>query len=169
MTQESYEDLTDCGLSDDLEHELVHTQRNCVFMWVNKAGEPFGVVMSYLPKDGKFWLTAAERRKRIPALRRNPRASLCVWGAGTPLGTGRTMTYKGTCRIHDDRATKDWFYPEFARYLRGDTPAAGVFQRFLDSPERVVIEFTPDYKLGFNAEAMWARSPGVGGPADAAG
>jgi general stress protein 26 len=158
---DSYEDLTECGLSEDLEHELLYTCRNCVFMWVNSKGEPFGVVMSYLPKDGKIWLTAAKQRKRIPALRRNPRASICVWGSGTPLGSGRTMTYKGSCVVHEDRETKDWFYPEFARYLRGDTPQAEVFQNFLDSPDRVVIEFTPDYKLGFDSELMWARSPGA--------
>lgn len=160
-TEDSYEDLTECGLGPELEDELVNTCRNCVFMWVNSKGEPFGVVMSYLPKDGKFWLTAAARRKRIPALRRNPRASICVWGAGTSFGSGRTMTYKGNCVIRDDRETKDWFYPEFARYLRGDTAQAEVFRQFLDSPDRVIIEFTPDYKLGFDAELMWARSPGV--------
>jgi general stress protein 26 len=157
----SYEDLTECGLSPDLEQELLNTCRNCVFMWTNSKAEPFGVVMSYLPKDGKLWLTAASRRKRIPALRRNPRASICVWGAGTELGSGRTITYKGNCIIHDDRQTKDWFYPEFARYLRGDTPQAEVFRNFLDSPDRVIIEFTPDYKLGFDSELMWARSPGA--------
>ena len=158
-----YEDLTECALSPELEKELVYTQRNCVFMWTNSKGEPFGVVMSYLPKDGKLWLTAAERRKRIPALRRNPRASICVWGAGTSLGSGRTMTYKGSCVIHKDWETKDWFYPEFARYLRADPDQAEVFQKFLDSPDRVVIEFTPDYKLGFDSELMWVRSPGVTG------
>lgn len=160
-SETNYEDLTDCGLSPELENQLVHSQRNCVFMWVNSKGEPFGVVMSYLPKDGKLWLTAAERRKRIPALRRNPRASICVWGAGTPIGGHRTMTYKGNCVIHDDRATKDWFYPAFAGYLRPDPAQAELFAKFLDSPERVIIEFTPDYKLGFDGELMWARTPGV--------
>ena len=32
------------------------------------------------------------------------------------------------------------FYPEFARHLRPEPKAAQVFQDFLDSPERVVIE-----------------------------
>jgi len=161
MSQDNYEDLSDCGLSAELEEELLRSQRNCVFMWVNKAGEPFGVIMSMLPKDGRIWLTAARRRKRIAALQRNPRACISVWGSGTPLGSARNMTYKGNCVIHDDRETKDWFYPEFARHLRGDTPAAEVFQKFLDSPDRVIMEFIPDYKLGFDGEVMWARSPGA--------
>lgn len=159
-SDESYEDLTECGLSPELEDQLVHTQREGVFMWTNREGEAFGVVMSYLPKDGKFWLTAAERRKRIAALRRFPRASLCVNSTGTRMGGGKTITYKGTCVVHDDRETKDWFYPEFARYLRPDDEvAAATFQRFLDSPHRVIIEFTPDYSLGFDAALMWQRSP----------
>jgi len=162
MSDDNYEDLTECGLSDELEKELVYTIRNCVFMWTNSGGEPFGVIMSYLPKDGKLWLTAAERRKRISALRRFPRASICINGAGTALGSGKTISYKGNCVVHTDRETKEWFYPEFAQYLRpGDPEAAQIFQKFLDSPERVVLEFTPDYKLGFNSELMWARSPGA--------
>ncbi len=159
---DSYEDLTECGLAPELENQLVNTQRECVFMWTNKAGEAFGVVMSYLPKGGKLWLTAAERRKRIAALRRFPRASVCVNSTGTPMGPGMTVTYKGACVVHDDRETKDWFYPEFSRYLRPDDEvAASTFQRFLDSPHRVIIEFTPDDKLSFDAALMWARSPEV--------
>ena len=156
-----YEDLTECALSAELEQELVAVQRECVFMWTNNAGEAFGVVMSYLPKDGTLWLTAAERRARISAIRRFPRASVCINSTGTKMGGGKTVTYKGSCIVHADRETKDWFYPEFCRYLRGDTPAAAAFQAFLDSPHRVIIEFTPDYKLSFDGALMWQRSPEV--------
>ena len=157
---DSYEDLTQCGLSDELEQELIHTQRECTFMWTNKAGEAFGVIMSFLPKDGKFWLTAAERRARIAAIRRFPRASLCVTSLGTEMGSGKTVTYKGSCTVHDSREVKDWFYPEFSRHLRPDDPdAAAAFARFLDSPARVIIEFEPDDKLSFDSAIMWTRSP----------
>ena len=157
---DDYEDLTACALSPELEKQLVEAQREGVFMWTNKSGEAFGVVMSYLAKDGTFWLTAAERRARIAALRRFPRASLCINSSGSTMGGGKTVTYKGSCVVHDDRETKEWFYPEFAHSLRPDNPAAAEeFRRFLDSPHRVVIEFTPDYTLSFDADLMWARSP----------
>lgn len=156
---DSYEDLTQCGLSPELEQELLEKQNECTFMWTNKAGEAFGVIMSYMVKDGKFWLTAAETRARIPALRRFPRASMCMTSTGTDMGTGKTMTYKGSCRILKDRDTKDWFYPELSARLRSDAKAAEVFAQFLDSDNRVIIEFTPDYKLGFDSQLMWARSP----------
>ena len=161
--EDSYEDLTACGLSDELEEELLATQRECTFMWTNKAGEAFGVIMSFLPKDGRLWLTAAERRARISAIRRFPRAAVCVNSTGTAMGTGKTVTYKGRCVVHDSREVKDWFYPEFSRHLRPDDEAAATaFQNFLDSPARVVIEFTPDYKLSFDSEIMWQRSPEAG-------
>ena len=155
-----YEDLTECGLSEELEDELIHTQTECTFMWTNKAGEAFGVIMSFLPKDGRLWLTAAERRARISAIRRFPRAAVCVNSTGTSMGKGKTVTYKGSCIVHDSRDVKDWFYPEFARHLRpDDEQAAAAFQSFLDSPHRVIIEFTPDYKLSFDSAIMWQRSP----------
>ena len=157
---DDYEDLTECALTPELEQQLVEGNREGVFMWTNTGGEAFGVVMSYLPKDGRFWLTAAERRKRISALRRFPRASLCINSTGTTMGGGKTITYKGSCVVHDDRATKDWFYPEFCRWLRPDSEnAAEVFQTFLDSPHRVIIEFVPDYSLSFDSKLMWTRSP----------
>lgn len=158
-----YEDLTDCGLSAELEQQLVATAKECTFMWTNRHGEAFGVIMAYLPKDGKLWLTAAERRARISALRRFPRAAVCINSAGTAIGPSKTVSYKGSCIVHDDRATKDWFYPEFAGFLRPDPAAADVFRQFLDSPHRVIIEFVPDYTLGFDGSLMWARSPGVNG------
>lgn len=158
-----YEDLTECSLSAELEQQLIATVKECTFMWANRDGEPFGVIMAYLPKDGKLWLTAAERRARIIALRRFPRAAVCINSTGSAIGPAKTVSYKGSCVIHDDRETKDWFYPEFARHLRPDPAAAEVFRQFLDSPHRVIIEFVPDYTLSFDGALMWARSPGVNG------
>ena len=34
-----------------------------------------------------------------------------------------------------------------------------ILRDFLDSPARVIIEFTPDYKLSYDGDLMWARSP----------
>ncbi|BAN03466.1 hypothetical protein YM304_31520 [Ilumatobacter coccineus YM16-304] len=157
---DNYEDLTDCGLSPEFEQELLELQRECTFMWTNKQGEAFGVIMSYMEHDGVFWLTAAERRARISAIRRFPRASLCITSVGTEMGTGKTITYKGDCTVHSSREIKDWFYPRFAKRIRPDDElAASTFQKFLDSPDRVIIELRPDYKLGFDSALMWARSP----------
>ena len=102
---DDYEDLRDCALTEELETELVRNQRECVFMWTNVGGEAFGVVMSYLPKDGVFWLTAAEHRARISAIRRFPRASICISSTGTRVGPNKTISYKGSCTVLNDQTT----------------------------------------------------------------
>ena len=158
---DDYEDLRECALTEELERELVQSQRECVFMWTNVSGEAFGVVMSYLPKDGDLWLTAAEHRARISAIRRFPRASVCISSTGSRMGPNKTVSYKGTCTVVNDRATKDWFYPEFSQYLMGDNARADAFSKYLDSPGRVIIRFEPDYSLSFDGDLLWERSPEV--------
>lgn len=155
-----YEDLSQCGLDDALEAELLATARECTFQWTNKAGEPFGVIMSFLEKDGTIWLTAAEQRARISAIRRDPRVAITVTSVGSGLRGGLTASYKGIATVHKGRDVKDWFYPEFCQKIRSDDPAArDAFQEHLDSPDRVVIEVVPHYKLTFDSAKMWQRSP----------
>lgn len=159
-----YEDLSDCALDPEQEARLLREQKECTFIWSNQKGEAFGVIMSFLPWDGKLWLTCAEKRARVQAIRESPRAAVCVTSTGTSMGSGKTVSYKGSCVVHESRAVKDWFYPEFSRHLRPDAQAARVFQSFLDSPNRVVLEFAADYRLGFDGRRLWARSPGAATP-----
>ena len=146
----NYEDVTKYGLDADDETTMIEQQNECTFCWTTADGSPMAVIMSYLEKDGKFWLTASSQRKRIPAIRRDPRVAIVITSRGAKMGGSKTVTYKGTATIHDDRETKDWFYPEFARPLRGDGEAATVFQKFLDSPHRVIIETEANLVVAFD-------------------
>ena len=69
---ENYEDVSVYGLDDDVEQEMLLVQNECTFIWSNKEGWPVGVIMSYVFRDGKFWLTASSQRARISAVRRDP-------------------------------------------------------------------------------------------------
>ena len=156
----NYEDLTSCNLDDDMEAKLLATQKECVFQWTTKAGEPFGVVMSFLEKDGTFWLTAAEKRARIYAIKRDPRVAIAITSVGSGLRGGMTASYKGIATIHKSQEVKDWFYPEFCAKIRPDSEGArSSFQEHLDSPDRVIIEVPTHYKLTFDSMKMWSRSP----------
>ena len=67
----------------------------------------------------------------------------------------KTVTYKGRCTLHDDRATKDWFYPELSAALNPDDPVrATQFQSFLDSPRRVILEVEPVQRIGYDGAKM---------------
>jgi general stress protein 26 len=152
---ENYEDVTVYTLDADVEEQLLNGHDECTFIWSNKEGWPVGVIMSYLWHDGRFWLTASRQRKRIAAVERDPRVSVVVTSTGSDISRNRTVTYKGTCAVHDDQATKDWFYPAFSRHLnRHRLERAAAFQSFLDSPRRVILEVTPTQRIGYDGEKM---------------
>ena len=146
--------------ADDQEH-LLNTQTECVFNWSNSAGHPLGVIMSYVWREGRIWLTAGAHRHRISAVRRNPSVSIVITSKGTEIGGGKSITIKGECRIHEDRETKDWFYPALAGALRPEREEAEKFESFLDSPLRVVLEVIPEKWITYDGAKMWAHSEGL--------
>jgi general stress protein 26 len=162
MTEEKrlikdYEDVTVYGLDAADEDQLIAEQNECTFAWVTKDGSPMAVIMSYLrTEDGTFWMTASGQRKRIPAIRRDPRVTIVVTSAGTPSGSGRTVTYKGTATVHDDDETKGWFYRALAERLQAPRGEAAVaeFANMLNSPRRVIVSIAPGLRVGYDGRKM---------------
>lgn len=159
---ENYDDVSVYSLSDDRVAELISKQTECTMTWSNREGHPLAVIMSYLERDGCLWLSATKSRKRIPALRRDPRSSIVISSVGTDMGPKKTITYKGRIVIHDDDPdVKSWFYPAFAERLHGDRGQAKMdqFVRFLDTPERVILEFAPESDIRYDGDKMAAATP----------
>ena len=155
-----YEDVTGFTLSDAREATLLDTQTECTFMWSTASGAPIGVIMNFVWRDGRFWLTATRRRKRIAAIEARPRVAVAVSSRGTDIGISQSVTYQGTAVVHDTDDVKAWFYPALAARVRpGRADHQAAFVAHLDSPGRVVIEVVPDRRLGFDAEEMFAGSP----------
>ena len=71
------------------------------------------------------------------------------------MGPGKTVTYKGTVKIHDDQATKDWFYPKLAELLDG-YPATSVEAaiEMLDTPMRLILELVPEKAIKFDGDKV---------------
>lgn len=152
---EGYEDVSVYTLTPERERELIEKQIECSFIWTNKAGHGIGVVMNYVARDGSIWLTATSQRARIKALRRDPRASVVISSMGTDMGPGKQVTYKGTVVIHDDQATKDWFYPAMANIISpypAPTPEAAL--QHLDTPLRLILELVPEKTIAFDGDAI---------------
>ncbi len=151
----NYEQVSIYELDDADREELLRTAAECVFNWSTKDGWPVGVIMSFLWRDGKFWLTAGAHRHRIEAIRRDPRVSIVVTSTGTKLGPSKTITAKGRVRIREDAETKRWFYPALASMIqRGDPDATRTFAEFLDSPLRVILEVTPEKWITYDGAKM---------------
>ena len=154
-----YEDVRAFALSPAREATLLAKQTEGVFMWTNSDGDAVGVIMNFVHRDGRFWLTGSGQRKRFAALRRRPRASIAVSSRGTDIGISQSVTYKGAVVLHDDEETKAWFYPALAARVRPESAAQqAAFVAHLDSPNRLVIELVPDGRIGFDAEQMFAGS-----------
>ena len=107
-----------------------------------------------------MWLTAGAHRHRISAVRRDPRVSIVVTSSGTAVGAGKTVTLKGRCTLHEDRETKDWFYPAFAGHLYSKPELAKPFEEMLDSPLRVVLEVAPEKLITYAGHKMFAHAAG---------
>ncbi|MEY2628074.1 MAG: hypothetical protein RJB08_1833 [Actinomycetota bacterium] len=155
----NYEDVTVYGLDTDTEDLMHEQQKELTFCWTTKDGSPMASILSYFREDGKFWMTSAAHRKRVPAIRRDPRVALVITSTGQPMGGGRTVTYKGTARVLDDRATKDWFYQALAeRLYAGNDARVAEFAKMLDSPDRIIIEVTPGLRVGYDGAKMAAAT-----------
>ncbi|MFK8021990.1 MAG: hypothetical protein AB8B86_19690 [Pseudomonadales bacterium] len=163
----NYDDVKQYRLDPEREQELLKAAGECTFIWSNKAGHPMGVTTAYAAIDGKIWMTATRERVRIKAIARDPRSAIVITSTGTHMGGGKTVTYKGHSVIHDDLETKHWFYnilaTGMARKTEGDKEnkfTAGLdtamFVRFLDTPERIVLEFTSEMSIPFDGDKMAA-------------
>jgi general stress protein 26 len=152
---QGYEDVTMYQLSDEREQELLEKQIECNFIWTNKDGHGLGVIMNYVAKDGSVWLTATKQRARIKALKRDPRASVVISSMGTDMGAGKQITYKGRVVLHEDQATKNWFYPAMANIISPyPAPTVEAAIEHLDTPLRVIIELIPEKAIKFDGDAI---------------
>jgi general stress protein 26 len=158
---ESYEQVSVYPLDDAEREQLLQAQVECSFVWATRDGWPLGVIMSYLWRDGRFWLTAGAHRHRIAAIRRDPRVAIVVTSTGTELGPSKSITAKGTCQLREDKETKSWFYPALAAALHPDHPkAAADFEQRLDSPLRLILEVTPTQWITYDGTKMYLDSKG---------
>ena len=163
---QNYELVSIYRLNPEDQERLLNVQRECVFNWCTRDEWPVGVIMSYIWRKERVWLTAGAHRHRIAAVRRNPKVSVVITSTGTDLGPSKTVTIKGRCIVHEDRKTKDWFYPDFAMALRQEKQAAAAFEKMLDSPLRVVLEVVPEKYITYDGVKMWAHTEGAIDPSE---
>ncbi|MBF4480223.1 General stress protein 26 [Rhodococcus rhodochrous J3] len=156
------EDLTSLRVDARTQERLLDAQRECTFAFTTEEGWPAGVVMSYLYRDGTFWLTAASGRAHVRAARRDPRVTLVVSNAGTDLAGRRMLAVRGRVTVRTDEETKRWFYPAFAHHHAPNDPDA--FEQLLDSPNRVVLEVRP-VRIAVSHDSTKMPGDGRGGGA----
>lgn len=158
----NWEDVKSYSLDEADEQEMFDAQIECTLIWAGKEGWPMGVIVNYINRDGRFWLTASEERPRVNSIRKDPRVSIAITSKGSRVTERRSLTYKCRAIVHTDRETLDWVIPEFANAMRpGEPEKAEAFREMLDSPGRVVFELIPETRIGFDSAKMWKASEGA--------
>jgi general stress protein 26 len=159
MPIENYEEVQVYPLDPDVQEQLFELQNECTFIWGTKDHWAVGVIMNFVWREGRFWLTATSQRKRIAAVRRDNRVSLVITSTGTDLGPAKTVTLKGRCLLHDDQETKDWFYPALAAaVIPQSEQVQKAFAMTLDSPRRLIFEVVPEKYITFDGVKMMQDS-----------
>jgi len=150
----NYEDVAQFKLEAGALERLLSMQTECTFCWRTADGWPIGIIMSYVWRDGQVWMTASSQRPRVGAVKRDDRVSVVVSSAGTSLPP-QTVTIRGRCRILEDAAAKEWFYPALAEVLiPGNAVRQQRFVTMLDSPRRVVMAVKPEKLITFDSVKM---------------
>jgi hypothetical protein len=159
--KDDYTDVSDVGVDEGKRELLYEAQTECCVLWTTSDGWPVGVMHRFVWHEERFWVTCTAERKRVAALRARPKSAVVVTSEGTWLGGDVTTTAKTIASVHDDRTTKDWFFPALAaRQRRGATPLAVAereeFLVRLDTPSRVVIELAPTAWITYDGNRLEA-------------
>jgi general stress protein 26 len=155
-----YVDLKNYALDLDDEAALIAEQDECTFSWLTKDGSPMSAIMSYLrTPDGKFWFALLKERPRFRAVQRDGRVSVTITSAGTSIGAGCTVSWKGIATVHEDRATVRWLLPQLGRRIGiEDADELETWVRVEDSPTRVLISVEPTTRVSFDIRKRKERT-----------
>jgi hypothetical protein len=166
-----YADLRGYALDPEDEAELIAQQDELTFVWLTRDGWPMSAIMSYVrTDDGRLWMLALTERKRVPAIRRDNRVAVTISGAGTSLGPGCTVSWKGIATIHDDRETVRWLLPLMGRRIGlQEGGELDSWVRVEDSPTRVAISVETAVRVSFDIRKRKGRTAEVLKADEAAG
>ncbi len=164
----NYDDVSVYPLDADKIERLLQVQTECSVLWTTSEHWPMGVMHRFVFQDGKFWVTCASQRKRVPALKKRNKSAVIISSEGTPFGRDQTLTAKCVATVHENNAqVKSWFYHALAMKLRdGNEAEAAKFEQFLDTPARVIIELEPVKWITYDGKKVAAHVAGEWAPGD---
>ncbi|WP_157985267.1 nuclear transport factor 2 family protein [Lentzea terrae] len=100
-----WEDLSGYRLDNEAATEPLDRQTECTFVWVGTGRHPIRAVVDYLFRDGRFWVSATDRRPRVAAVRSDPRVSLVVSSKGSGIADPPLAHLPGALAQHIRRNT----------------------------------------------------------------
>jgi len=157
-----FEDVSLYTIEDSHRETLLANGIECAVNWSTRDGWPVGVMHIYFWREGRFFVTCTAQRKRVSALRREPRSSVIV-----AFPEEQTITAKTLATVHapgNEHAA--WFYPALAERMLPGQPktvreaGAAAFVERLESDQRVILELVPQKWITFDGRKVKAHSEG---------
>lgn len=106
---------------------------------IDKDGFPHVVGMSYVMKDGVFYMTSYGKAQKVVNIRRNPRVGLMV-ETGVAYNELRGVMVRGHCEIIEDLEAVRAAFALLAESRQRRPPSRDAVQ---SAPKRVVLKVTP--------------------------
>ena len=165
---EDFEDVSVYTIDGEQREALLQRGSEAAIVWSTSDGWPIGVMHIYIWRDGCFWVTCTQKRKRVPALRKRPQSSVIV-----AFDDEQTITAKTRATVHEPgNEHEDWFFRALAKDVLAEQPAAvqseGIegFVNRLQSENRVIIQFEPVKWITFDGRRVKAHAAGLWQPGD---
>ena len=136
-------------MSDALKEKILTSQNECTFMWGTRDGSPSGTLLTYVWHEGSLWMSSHSDMPRIRAVRKNPKVAVTVSSAGTEHGVCRSITFRGTCRIHEMTSpVAEEFAKAFIAHLKPRTEKGATYiRKALTGPGQVALEVVPEREI----------------------
>ncbi|MBW2425018.1 MAG: hypothetical protein JRG86_12250 [Deltaproteobacteria bacterium] len=165
---EDFENVSVYTIDSDRRETLLSRGEECAVVWSTRDGWPVGVMHIYFWRDGRFWITCTQQRKRVPALRARPQSSVIV-----SFEDEQTITAKTLATVHEPgNAHEKWLFAAMAERVLDEQPAdvraEGVdgFVKRLQSDNRVIIELEPVKWITFDGRRVKAHAAGLWTPGE---
>lgn len=159
---DDFEDVSVYAIDDARREDLLARGHEAAIVWSTGDGWPIGVMHIYFWREGCFWVTCTEQRKRVPALRARPKSSVIV-----AFDDEQTITAKTLATVHPPGSPHEaWLFPSMAERVLPTQPpavqAAGVqgFVARLASERRVIIQLEPVKWISFDGRRVGAHMTG---------
>jgi hypothetical protein len=107
---EDFEDASVYTIDEARREALLARGRECAVVWSTGDGWPVGVMHIYFWREGHFWVTCTQQRKRVSALRARPHSSIIV-----SFEAEQTITAKTLATVHAAglwEPSQHWVEPE---------------------------------------------------------
>ena len=119
---------------------FLRENRKAALATLDKDGFPHVVAMTYLAKDGAFYMTSYGKAQKVVNIRRDPKVGLMVESGGS-YSELRGVMVRGICEIIDDAETvADVFaWMAEARGTASNTPRRSA----ASTAKRVVLKVVP--------------------------